>query len=157
GPILAWKGSVFARQQLLRERGLVQAPGQEEAARIRQALDDVSRKIAQGATALSIDDKQVQAMTSRREELERELAKYVPAARLRRQGEQLTLARLKESLPPDVALVDFLEFLHDQVPAGGKGVRTRRLHLLAVVVHPKRPAALLDLGPSETIARDVDR
>ena len=112
GPVLAWKGSVFARQQRLRERRLVHSPGMEEAAKIQTDLDDVARRLGRLALAQPVNHQEVEKLASRKEELERKLADKAAAVSDRRQAEQLTPAALQAALPADVALVDFLEFRH---------------------------------------------
>ena len=155
GPMLAWKGSLFVRQRLIREQRLFQGAGQEEAAKLRADLEDVVHQLASLARVEMGALKKIEDLSARKEQLERELASKTAAVRERRQAEQLTPAGLQAALPRDTALVDFLEFLHHQVPAAGKGKRSRRPHMLAVVVRNGQPITLHDLGPSEWIHKAV--
>jgi CHAT domain-containing protein/tetratricopeptide (TPR) repeat protein len=155
GPLLAWKGSVLARQRRLRERRLVQASGAADASRLLAELDEVARKLGRVGARQAAGGKEAEQLSRRREQLERDLAGKLAAAGRARRPERLTPEALQEALPRDVALVDFLEFLHDGRP--GSKSAGRRFHLLAAVVRNGRPITLHDLGPAEPIRRAVDR
>jgi CHAT domain-containing protein/Tfp pilus assembly protein PilF len=151
-PLLNWKGSVFSRQQRLRERRL--GADQEDVAELRTDLERVTRELGSLSRQPTPDAKKVADLERRQEDLERKLAGKLPAVRRRRQAEALTPAALKSALPRGVVLVDFLEFWHDE-PARGREPRRRIPHLLAVVVRQGQPIRVLDLGRSAPIAEAV--
>ena len=65
---------------------------------------------------------------------------------------QLTPAELQQSLPENVALVDFLEYTHFDPPRGGKGPLTQEQRLAAFVLRKDRPIVRIELGPVKPLA-----
>jgi CHAT domain-containing protein/tetratricopeptide (TPR) repeat protein len=92
------------------------------------------------------------SLDAERERLELELSRR--SADFSQAMQRPTPAELAACLPPDAALVDYLEFNHYRAKPGGGWVSTRTL--LAFVVRPGRAVQLFELGPAEAIGNDVD-
>jgi hypothetical protein len=148
--VLGWKGSVFARQQQMRERGRLAK--QADLSRQRVELDDVTRRQSQLALASEKDRKGLPSLEKRREELERALAEKSPDVRGRLAGRDLTPEALCKALPPDVALVDFLEYNHTTFGKKGRSVERR----LAAFVVRRGGLTRFDLGPAKPIREVVN-
>ena len=150
---LAWKGSVFQRQRLARttRHALFEARDPELVRRL-TALQDTTRQLA--SLALATPDprhlpawrQQIAKLTVRREQLEGELAGRSAAFRAERTQDEMSPAQVQAALPRDVALIDFLEYTQFSPPPEGRGNMKGERRLLAFVVRPNRPLALLDLG-----------
>ena len=150
---LAWKGSVFQRQRLARttRHALFEARDPELVRRL-TALQDTTRQLA--SLALATPDprhlpawrQQIAKLTARREQLEGELAGRSAAFRAQRTQDEMSPAQVQAALPRDVALIDFLEYTQFSPPPEGRGNMKGERRLLAFVVRPNRPLALLDLG-----------
>ena len=162
--VLAWKGAVFQRQRHTHAawHTLLEARDPELVRRL-TALQDTTRQLATLALATS-DPRQLPAwrrriaeLTARKEQLEGELAGQSAAFRAQRMQEEMSPAQVQAALPRDAALIDFLEYTQFRPPPGGKGDLKRERRLLAFVVRPDRPLALLDLGAVSPIAAAVER
>jgi CHAT domain-containing protein/Tfp pilus assembly protein PilF len=93
-------------------------------------------------------------LTRRKESLEADLAARSAAFRAQRKStpgpEQVTA-----SLCGDEALVDLFEYTHAAPPDGNKGPLRRERRLLAFVLRPGKPAALVPLGPARPVTEAV--
>lgn len=140
GHVLAWKGAILQYQMHLRH--LRRRP---ELAADFEKLDQVTRQLATLALAVPSPQqapryrRKVQELTDKKERLESELARRSSDFRQLRQQARRSPQQLQQVLPPEVALVDFLEFW-----------RSRERHLAAFVVRLNN-LQLLDLGPVEPI------
>jgi CHAT domain-containing protein/tetratricopeptide (TPR) repeat protein len=155
--MMAWKGAVLLRQRRLRlER---QRP--ELTATVAQ-LDSTTSRLA--ALALAVPGpgqrdtyrRQIQELSVEKERLEADLASRSAAFRQQRESARLSPGQLRQALPSDTALVDFLEYTHFRPPAGGKGRLRKERRLAAFVVRPDS-VVQLDLGPAQPVADAVDR
>jgi CHAT domain-containing protein/tetratricopeptide (TPR) repeat protein len=156
-PVLTWKGAVLARQRRLR----LQRRHPEMADAFVQ-LDRVAGRLA--ALAFAVPDpkqqatfrRQIEELTEEKERLESDLARRSDGFRQQRKAERLEPERLQAALPPDAALVDFLEYTHLSRPPQGKGPSQVERRLAAFVVR-RDSIEQLDLGPATPIAEDIDR
>jgi CHAT domain-containing protein/tetratricopeptide (TPR) repeat protein len=160
--VLAWKGSVFARQQarrLARNR-----PGADaETGRLSERLDRITSRLASlvFSTEDLRDDRswrhQVQQLTAEKVWLEKELARHSSTFARRRTMWRLTPAGLQAALPPGVALVDLLEYRHEEPPPQREGKMCVERRVVAFVVRADRPIERIELGPAAAVAAAVDR
>lgn len=100
--------------------------------------------------------KQVEDLTNQKEKLEGELA-----SKSREFGEtqavlRLTSDKLQQSLPPDTALVDVLEYGFLIPSARDRADYTVENRLLAFVIRPDRAVRKIDLGPLAAVTRAVE-
>jgi CHAT domain-containing protein/Tfp pilus assembly protein PilF len=146
---LAWKGAVFVRQRLRRERARLE--GSARAARLRAELDDVTRVLARFSLGGPTTAKALANLEKRREELERQLAEQAPDVCARLTSQKLTPAALCKALPANAALVDFLEYNHTSFEKGRRAV-TRQL---AAFVVRRGGVVRLDLGPADAVRKAV--
>ena len=162
--VLAWKGAVLQRQRRMHAlRRLAREDHQPEVARLAGDLQDTATRLA--TLALAVPDpqrrdawqRQIADLTERKEHLEAELARRSAAFRRERAQQATTPGQLQAALPPGTALVDLLEYTHNEPPAEGKGRWRTEARLVAFVVRPDRPIVRLDLGPVAPIAAAVDR
>ena len=162
--VLAWKGAVLQRQRRMHAlRRLAREDHRPEVARLAGDLQDIATRLA--TLALAVPDpqrrdawqRQIADLTERKEHLEGELARRSAAFRRERAQQATTPGQLQAALPPGTALVDLLEYTHNEPPAEGKGRWRTEARLVAFVVRPDRPIARLDLGPVAPIAAAVDR
>jgi tetratricopeptide (TPR) repeat protein len=155
--VLAWKGVVLSRQRRLR----LQRSHPELTAAFAQ-LDRVAGRLA--ALALAVPDpkrqavfrQQIQELTEEKERLEGDLARQSAAFRQERETEKLTPAHLQAALPPDAALIDFLEYTHSSQYDKGKRQWQFDRRLAAFVVR-RDSIQQLDLGPAQPITEAIDR
>jgi len=100
---------------------------------------------------------QIAELTARKEQLEGELAGRSAAFRAQRTQDEMSSAQVQAALPRDAALIDFLEYTQYRPTPPGQGGWTRERRLIAFVVRPAHPLALLDLGAVPPIAAAVER
>lgn len=161
--ILAAKGEVSARQLLMRRAR--QARTGAEAARVSQLyteLASATRRLANLTQARPADTdaaghrRRLEELSNRVERLERDLAEVSQEFRLERSRRHPDPERLKQALPGDAALVDFLAYSHYTPPADRTGMGTWRPRLAVFVLRPGRPIERLDLGNLESIGLAVE-
>jgi CHAT domain-containing protein len=146
--VLAWKGAVFARQQQLAavQRHPARAAAFRELEQVSAALAAVA--LAAGARPDPANDTPLRALVRRREELERELASDPKLSAELKAVAPAGVATVRDALPPDTALVDFVEY--DSPGSIGALFEGRRL--AAFVVRAGRPVVRVELGPVEPVA-----
>ena len=66
------------------------------------------------------------------------------------------LEDLLDRLPPDAAVVDFLEFTKSTPPPGKKGAFDTTRSLIAFVARPGQDVQMFDLGPVAPVTADID-
>ena len=96
-------------------------------------------------------------LTEEKERLEKELSRLSAAFRKESKTAALTPEQLRQSLPANVALVDFLEYTHQQPDPERKGHWKRERRLTAFVVRADRAIVRLDLGAVQPIAAAIDQ
>ena len=147
--VLAWKGSVFVRQQRAR-----QSADRPEMAQMLTQLQGVSSRLA--TLMLAVPDPQQKGLWER-QLIELGEKKERLEADLSRLGVQPDAKRavspdiLRAALPPDVVLVDFLEYARSGPAAGEVNC------LVAFVMGRDRPVTRLELGPVEPVSQAIDR
>src|SRR5262249_1362432 len=94
--------------------------------------------------------KQFDELGAQRDGLEADLAAQSAAYRRTQQARQSGPDELVAALPDGVALVDFLAYTHFTNPRNGKRP-IREARLLAFVVRPGRPVALVPLGEESSV------
>jgi CHAT domain-containing protein len=149
-PLLAWKGSVFSRQRQLRlgRRQPELGPKFAELSEVSVRLAGVAlRGPTPGPGAEAAWRDEVARLTEQKERLEGDLARSSPALAARRDDAGSEIARLREALPPDVVLVDFLEYVLSEPLKDVPGSSRSSRRLAAFVVRRGRPVRRVDLGP----------
>jgi CHAT domain-containing protein len=161
--VLAWKGSVSARQQFLRGmRRALQAGAKPEVAQLYRELDQAARSLATLARVTPDPKKPedhrrtLERLSAEIERLERALAAASAEFHQQLAQRQRTAADIRQALPADAVLVDLLEYSHLSPPAAGKGSGTSERRLAAFVVQPNQPVVRLDLGPVQPIAAAIE-
>jgi CHAT domain-containing protein len=150
--LLAWKGTVFARQRELRL-----ARAHPELAGLLAELRDVdvglvTLGLAPPPAAEAAQWKQrVAELTRRKEQLEAERAQRQPAFAREDRLRRLTPAQLRGLLPADTALIDFFEYEPYSPPLRAE-LPDVEPYLAAFVVRRDAPVALTDLGRSRPVA-----
>jgi CHAT domain-containing protein/tetratricopeptide (TPR) repeat protein len=154
---LRWKGAVFAAQAQMRV--LRQNP------ELLQAFDELQSVSGQLATLAfrTPDPKQSEAwkkriadLTDRKESIERMLAEKSGEFRQQRAQLELKPDRLRSSLPPGSALVDFLEYTRYSPPPERRGLLKQERHLAAFILRRDRETQWADLGPIDVLRRNID-
>ena len=100
--------------------------------------------------------KQLDEINTRKEGLEADLSARSAAFRSR-QALRPGPDQVARAIPPDTALIDLFVYLHTIRPEGGKGSFRRELRLVAFVVRPDRPVALVSLGPVRPMDEAIKR
>jgi CHAT domain-containing protein/Tfp pilus assembly protein PilF len=98
-------------------------------------------------------DERVRELTERRERLERELARQVPALAERQERDRIGPGELEQALPPRAAYIDLLRYIrfsYDPKRPGKAGM-ARNPHYVAFVVRPGQSVRRLELGPAGPI------
>ncbi len=167
--VLAWKGSVFARQMAIRA-----ARSNPEL----QATCDELQLVSSRLSAIALDDvssqaradwqRQVSALSEKKERLEALLAEK--SAKYREARQATTLESLRAALPSDAVLVDFLESVApvESTPPATKstgvsaltGASSRRTQaqprLLAFLVRRDGPVQVLVLDDPKDVQKRID-
>lgn len=156
--VLLWKGAVLVRQQHAR---LVRAEPQfaPQAERLRSVTAEIAR-----LAFASSDPKQaapprtrVEELTREKEELESELSKRSTAFVRQQEQQRLTPEQLRQALPSDVALVDFLEYEHRSFDGQRAEPWTTESRLVAFILRGGVPIQRVDVGPTKPVADALDR
>jgi CHAT domain-containing protein len=149
--VYAWKGTVFARQSLLRK--VRQRPElRAQAAKLQEVSDRLAAILFSQPDPVHPElwKDQLDELAKERARRERELNQAIEP----RAAPAASTDQLAAMLPAGIALVDLLEYM--QSPAGpGKG-GAAQLHLLAFVLRRDRQIVQVDLGASAPIAAAVD-
>ena len=159
--VLAWKGAVSRRQQMLREMRDALGKEQPEIAGLSQELETATRRLAQlshaGPQARDQADGQaLDQLADKVERLQRELAVNSTGFRRLVEFRYRTPNDIREALPDNVALVDLLEYWHIPSAGASKPHVSPLRRMIAFVVRRERPTELVDLGPARTIERAVN-
>ena len=153
--VLAWKGSVFVRQQRAR-----QSADRPEMAQMLTQLQGVSSRLA--TLMLAVPDPQQKGLWERqlvelgekKERLEADLSRLGVRPEARR---AMSPDILRAALPPDVVLVDFLEYSRlgpvDVAHSAAREVNC----LVAFVMGRDRAVTRLELGSVEPVSQAIDR
>jgi len=161
GFALGIKGSVLARQRLARmwRKGLT--PGTAVANDLAELRSVVVRLSTlafnpSASTATPARLEEMTRLTTTKERLEVRLAATGPEFEAARASLSRTAEQIQTLVARDSALVDILEYTHydpaAKVPGKIKGER----RMLAFVVRPDQPVAMIHLGPLEPISRTVE-
>ena len=155
--MLRWKGGVWMRQR--EARAVVDRP---ELLPVFKNIQSVAARLAKlaltppDAKNLATWRTQLEQLTQQKEELEQELARRSVAWREAKRD--VTPEDLRNSLPEDVALIDFLEYRHwTPTPGNPAPEGTSEQHLLAVVVRRGQTPYLLDLGPVAPLSEAIKK
>lgn len=155
-PLLRWKGAVFERQ-----RRLQQARDDPSSQRIHAELQQIASRLAAVALAApeagSRDawERGVAELTDRKERLEAELVPRTSGGHNGREREKIDAEALRLRLPPNSALLDFLQFLRYEPPRRQKGRMEVTRHFVVFILRRDRPVVRVDLGPAEPIEQAV--
>jgi CHAT domain-containing protein len=165
-PILAWKGSVFARQLHAHEIRAAQEAADPKVLKLYQQLDEAATQLAQieharlndkdTAAAAAANAKIAEGLIKKLERHEAELAALSSDFRTRKAREALTAAQLQAALPADAVLIDYLEYAYSGPALDGSRGWVTENRLLAFVIRGDRAIRLHDLGPAAPIADLVD-
>jgi CHAT domain-containing protein/Tfp pilus assembly protein PilF len=153
--VLAWKGAVAARQveeQIARDQPALKARV-EELATVRSRLSRLAFVVPQSEQRAAWL-RQLDELRKQKEDLETALAKDSAAFRSERRG--LETADVAKALAKGTVLLDVVEYLHYLPPPQKKGQVFGETRLLAFVLRPDRPIALVSLGKADPLAKDID-
>lgn len=154
---LRWKGQVYLRQR--RQRELADAANDPKTSNLASQLIYATRQLSAlvGQTPAPGQAaewrKQVAALTIKRETLERELTRASSNFGKGQTREALTPAKLREQLPPETAIVDFV--VYDFFTFGPKGAE-KEVRLVAFIVRPDKDIVRIEMGSFEPIREAID-
>jgi CHAT domain-containing protein/Tfp pilus assembly protein PilF len=160
--VLAWKGAIFLRQRRARGLRRIAAGGRPEAVRLTTDLQGVARELAAMALAGPGSgrredwERRVADLTDRKESLEADLAGLDADSRTALSRGRPSPTRVREALPPGVALVDLLEYTRFRPRPDGFDLSALESQLVAFVVRRDHPIERVDLGPLDPIHRAID-
>lgn len=161
--VLAWKGTVFARQLHARELRAAHKDGAPELLKLYSRLEELTARLAMFRfTAPDPKDatarvKQVKELDEELERLESELAKRSADFRDRKAREALTPAQLQASLSEDTVLIDFLEFGYSGPAADDPKNWHSERRLVAFILRRGQAIHVIDLGAAQPVAAAVDQ
>lgn len=151
--VLTWKGAIFARQRIMR----LAATRPELASRLSKLRDVTALQatLALASPASRNEDfrRQLHEVNEQREELEADLARE--SSDFAKSRDQLTPDALRQLLPAQTVLVDFLEYSHAVDSEQGQPPKNEQ-RLAAFVVRADRPVVQCELGLVEPIASAID-
>jgi CHAT domain-containing protein/tetratricopeptide (TPR) repeat protein len=155
--VLGWKGAVFMGQ--LAARAMRHRPD------LKQLFEDLE-VISVRLSTLAMRgpkknqrvtwERQIAELSDRKEELERDLSGKSDEFRREKSLLQMDPSELQRCLPPNVALIDFLEYRHTSLPPKGKGIRVHQQLMAAFVVRRDRPIERFELGPVDVLSAAID-
>jgi CHAT domain-containing protein/Tfp pilus assembly protein PilF len=157
---LRWKGQVFVRQR--RQRELALARRDPRTAKLAADLLATTRQLAaifgQTSTAEKAVEwrKQVAFLSNQREGIERELTRLSTRFRQQKDRETMTPEQLRNYLPTNTALVDFLVYSHFTPNPKIKGGGTWEERLMAFIVAPEHDVVRIELGEFKLISEAIE-
>ena len=143
--VLSWKGMIYRRQNLLRA-----LQGNDP---LKKELSDTIRQLA---TLLNSAPKpgeanqyeaKIKALSDKKEELEKELAKLIPSLNLAK----ITPSDLQNLIALDAALVDIFQYNHSSPSIDNQGKLVFEYRYAAWVIRKDKPIVRLELGSVEEI------
>ena len=143
--VLSWKGMIYRRQNLLRA-----LQGNDP---LKKELSDTIRQLAtllnstpKSGEGQAFQDK-LKALSEKKEELEKELAKQIPSLNLAK----VTPSDLQNLIAPDAALIDIFQYRHWSPPKEGQGKLIFEQRYAAWVIRKNKPIIRLELGSAADI------
>lgn len=158
-PVLAWKGYSFIRQRLLRQARHTMADNSA----VVEMFNDIQAKARALAAAYNAcqerkqpvaGNKRIFELSQSLETAERRLAGMDHDLAATSAEKECSPASIQESLPRDTGLIDVLEYMRFNKANAEQRESTQRC-VIAFVVRPNRPIAIVDLGPAEPIFQTV--
>jgi len=143
--VLSWKGMIYRRQNLLRA-----LQGNDP---LKKELSDTIRQLA---TLLNSAPKpgeanqyeaKIKALSDKKEELEKELAKQIPTLNLAK----VTPPDLQNIIALDAALIDMFQYRHSSPPKEGQGKLVFEYRYAAWIIRKDKPIVRLELGSAEDL------
>ena len=161
--VMSVKGSVTALQRWARQARNTADP---ETRRLLDRLRQVSGQLV----GLSMDrrpvetksdskdlPKEIRALSAKRDELERQLIERSAAYRRSPGAARVGSGEVRAALPQGTALIDLVDYLHQQPPAQGQTEYLVERRMVAFVLRPDRPeVVIVPLGPTQTLARLIE-
>ncbi len=155
--LLDWRGaveSIHAEEGLVRDKPELRQT-YEKLNQTRAQIASLAFRSPASAGQQEAWTKQMEALRTDKESLERELGlKSAADTRAKRAG-RLSPVVLAALIPEGQALVDFFEYTHWTPPKEGKGRFKLERTLLAFVLRKGRATALVELGPAPAITQAV--
>jgi CHAT domain-containing protein/Tfp pilus assembly protein PilF len=151
-----WR-SRAALLRILQRKQNVLATAAEGAGKTWEQLQRVRRQLARLVLAPTRGDKEhvklVQELTAQKEELERQLAKAVPAFARQQQLERLEPADLVKHLPADTAFIDLVKYVYFEFGPNkpGDAGDKRTESYVAFVLLPGKSSQRVELGTAKPI------
>jgi CHAT domain-containing protein len=143
-----WQGKAALARALERRQHLLRQTDDDKVQGKLQELLDARRALARLILGLDKQakgrDERLQALTQRKEDLEKELAAKLPGLK----DIQSRPADLADRLPADAGFVDLYRYLHRP-----KGEKQLRPHYFAFVLHKGQPVCRVELGQAEPIEK----
>jgi CHAT domain-containing protein/Tfp pilus assembly protein PilF len=160
--LLVWR-SRAALMRILQGKQYLRASAVEGASKTWDDLQRVRRQLARLVLAPSRGDKEqekrLQELTEQKEELERQLAKAVPAFARQQQLEGLGPADLVKHLPAHTAFIDLIQYIYleyDPKKPGRPGEK-RTASYVAFVLLPGQSPHRVELGTTQPVQTAVDQ
>ena len=143
--VLSWKGMIYRRQNLLRA-----LQGNDP---LKKELSDTIRQLAtllnstpKPGEEQAFQDK-VKALSEKKEDLEKELAKLIPSLNLAK----VTPPDLQNIIALDAALIDMFQYRHSSPPKEGQGKLVFEYRYAAWIIRKDKPIVRLELGSAEDL------
>jgi CHAT domain-containing protein/Tfp pilus assembly protein PilF len=157
GALLTWRGALVARraEERLARRRPELAPLAQKLRAVRADLARLAGLTPATASEQANWRKRFDRLEREKEELEVLLAQKSTSYLRWREARQATPSQVANAIPPDTALVEFVEYIHWSPSAEKKGPLTPEPRLLAFVLARGREPALVRLGPTAPINKAV--
>lgn len=159
--VLSWKGSVSARQQIMRRmRQGAPVHGSLKTAKLFDQLAAASRDLSNQSLAIpaagqeKAHQRQIALLSDQIESLQQQLAAENHEFRDQLDQQRRTPDDIRHALPPDAALVDLLEYTRyvRAAPDAKEQHANFTRSLVGFVVRADRPIERIELGPVAPIA-----
>jgi CHAT domain-containing protein/Tfp pilus assembly protein PilF len=155
-----WNGKAAITRALEQRWAAARLAGTESASsftRLRDLRQMIDRTSTDPRLTPPDRERQVRKLTEETDQIERDLARVLPAIASRRKQESLGPADLANALPQDSVFVDFLEYYRFARDAqkSGRDAEIHSRHFVAFVIAPKKPAIRVELGDAKAIEAAV--
>jgi CHAT domain-containing protein/tetratricopeptide (TPR) repeat protein len=161
--VVRGKGSVTAQQRWARQARDAADP---ETARLLDRLGQVTQQIV----GLSVSERSsdpssdpqglpalLRALSAERARLEQQLTERSAVYRAIQARARVGGGDVEAALPKGAALIDLVEYLHQEFAPKGKKEASQEQRLAAFVVRPDQDVVIVPLGPTQPLAEVIDR
>jgi CHAT domain-containing protein/Tfp pilus assembly protein PilF len=150
--LAVWQTRSLLARWLAQRRLSLLASADPDIRALDRRLTETRRELAQLLLAGGAGAGRVRELADRKEQLEKELARRLPAVAAFQESAGRTPADLQRALPAGMAFIDLLRYVRFEYPTGkGRGAGRRTHYYVAFVLGRDQPLRRVELGPAAAI------